>query len=56
MERKRFARRWEYIYVKRFKKKTLQSAFSHECIITLGKNQSKHCSDETSAATVNIIL
>lgn len=38
------------------KKKTLQSAFSHECIITLGKNQSKHCSDETSAATVNIIL
>lgn len=57
MERKRFARRWEYIYVKRLKKKkTLQSAFSHECIVTLGKNQSKHCSDETSAATVNIIL
>lgn len=44
------------IYQEIKKKKTLQSAFSHECIITLGKNQSKHCSDETSAATVNIIL
>lgn len=54
MERKRFARRWEYIAQEI--KKTLQSAFSHESVITLGKNQSKHCNDETSAATVNIIL